>query len=216
VTVVAADGFADEPQARHWLDGACKDEQRREDEVEAALQSVNRAIHAQRLSAADPYVREVSSAQAREVRLGFGTGDELVEGHWQAAAVLPPLGGRLRRRQMLAPQQQLAGILSGRWPAYASEDLALRARLDLDHGRTLQAALQLRTTLDALEAEFRVHGAGDDDAQLVSLRDQTSLVRALAAEALRGELDEERRASLARALEETEQLLRRRRHTHDR
>lgn len=216
VTVVAAEGFDDEPEAKDWLESACRNEREREDEVEAALRSVNRAIQAHRLSAADPYVREVTSAQAHEVRLGFGRGDELVEGRWQDAAVLPPAGRRQRRRPMLAPQEQLAGILSGRRPAYASEDLVLRARLDLDQGRTLQSALQLRPALEALEAELRAQGGDTDSAQLDLVHEHSGLLSDIVARGLRGDLDEAQRASLTAALEHAEQLLRRRRHIQDR
>ena len=47
------------------------------------------------------------------------------------------------RRRMLAPEQELAGILTGRRPGVQpSEELLLRARLDLDAGRHVEAALQ--------------------------------------------------------------------------
>ena len=88
-------------------------------------------------------------------RLGYGAGDDLVAGRWRAAYALPSLAARAGAAQMLAPQQQLAAILSGRSAGrIASEDLALRARLDLEQGRARQAALQLRAAIDALEAEL--------------------------------------------------------------
>jgi hypothetical protein len=207
VTVVAADGFADEPEARQWLDNARKDEGGREAEIEAALRSVNRAIHAQRVCTADPYACEVGRAHAREVRLGYGSGDELVEGHWRDAVVIPPPRRRARRRQMLEPQQEVAGILSGRTPVYASEDLALRARLDLDQARPVQAALQLRAAVEALEAELEAGGEQGASWR----RDQGTAVRELAAEALSGNLDDARTAALSELLEELERALRRRR-----
>ena len=56
---------------------------------------------------------------------------------------------------MLTPEQELAGILTGRRPpAYPSEELLLRARQDLDHGRRVEAALQTRAATDALAAEL--------------------------------------------------------------
>jgi hypothetical protein len=212
VTVVAADGFADEAEAQQWLDNARKDERRREGEVEAALQSVNRAIHAQRVCTADPYVYEVGRAHAREVRLGYGSGDEVVEGHWRGAVVIPPPRRRLRRRQMLEPQQEVAGILSGRARVYASEDLALRARLDLDQARPVQAALQLRAAVDALEAELEAGGEQGGSWQ----REHGAAARELAAAALQGQLAEGQASALTEILEELEGALRRRRSAQDR
>jgi hypothetical protein len=207
VTVVPADGFADEPQAKLWLEDVCKDEQRREDEVEAALRSVNRAIQAHRVSTADPYLHEVSRAQALQARLGYGSGDELVEGRWQAASVLPPPRGRRGRRQMLAPQEEVAGILSGRSLAYPSEDLALRARLDLEQGRPVAAALQLRAAVDALEMELQ----GGDRERISLPPEQIASARDLAAQALRGALADGQASAVAEVLEELERTLRRRR-----
>jgi hypothetical protein len=212
VTVVGADAFGGEADARNWLDHCSRDEESRDREAARALRSVNRAVRAQRVAAADPYVHEVSAAQARQSKLGYGTGDELVEGRWSAAHTLPPSRrSRARRREMLAPQQEVAGILSGRRAAYPSEDLLLRARLDLDEGLMRQAALQLRVAVEVLEGELRDEGEGERGA-LPPLGQRPSLVHELADAALRGDLDEEQSASLAKAIEEFERAFRRRRH----
>src|SRR5207253_1728436 len=134
------DGLA---AAREWL-ARCRDPDTADAEVAEALKLLNRAIHAHRVSAADPYVGDVSLGSARRVRLGYGGGDELVEGRWQDAYEVPPHVARTRRRRMLAPEEQLARILSSRRPAHPSEDLLLRARVDFDQGRTRTAALQAR------------------------------------------------------------------------
>ena len=49
-----------------------------------------------------------------------------------------------KRGETLAPQERLAAILGGRDALLAGEELLLRARLDLDAGRTREAALQAR------------------------------------------------------------------------
>jgi hypothetical protein len=149
VTVIGAEAFSDEDAARAWLNETCQDP---EDDVDRALRSLNRVLQGHRIAAHDPYVREVSRGQAHRVRIGFGTGDELVEGSHSEAFVIPP--PRRKRRQMLEPQGELAGILGGRRPAMPSEDLLLRARLDLTEGRTRQAAIQAAGAGDALEAEM--------------------------------------------------------------
>jgi hypothetical protein len=147
-------------------------------------------------------------AHARRVRIGYGVGDELVEGHWRSAYTLPPPKSRTRRRQALEPQHELAGVLAGRRPVWPSEDLALRARLDLDHGRLAQAALQLEAALTAFEAEVE----GDSEtARFAPPGDGRAQVHDLAAVALRGPLDEEQRAELERALSDVERATRRRR-----
>ena len=155
VTVVDSVGFEDEEAASRWLDRCRSDESERELSTEHALKVVNRAIHAHRISSGDPYQRELSRAHATTVRLGYGGGDDVAEGRWRAALTLPT--PRLReRRRMLFPQEQLAAILSGRSPANPSEDLALRARLDLEQDRLREAAIQLKAAADALEAELSV------------------------------------------------------------
>ena len=45
---------------------------------------------AHRVAAQDPYVRDLVTADAQHVRLGYGSGDEVVEGRWQDALVIPP------------------------------------------------------------------------------------------------------------------------------
>ena len=57
-------------------------------------------------------------------------------------------------------------ILSGRKPAHPSEDVLLRARLDLEEGRTRQAALQARAAHAALGAELRGERGADQVAAM--------------------------------------------------
>ena len=53
-----------------------------QDEIVEALALVNRAVSAHRVAADDPHARDLSRAQALRVRLGYGTGDEVVDGAW--------------------------------------------------------------------------------------------------------------------------------------
>ena len=69
---------------------------------------------------------------------------------------------RAERSALLSPQERVAALLSGRDAALACEELALRARGDLDHGRPREAALQLAIAVDAALAELEVwRGPGD-------------------------------------------------------
>ena len=97
--------------------------------------------------------------------------------------------GRRRRSRILAPQARLAALLGGREAALACEELALRARLDLDQGRPREAALQLLVALDAAFAELAADArAGELSGRLEELRGQREPVAAAAQAALSGPL----------------------------
>jgi hypothetical protein len=210
VTVIGAIGFDTEDEARAWLERCRTNEEEREQAVGTALRVLNRALHAHRVSAADPYLCDVSAARAQTGRLGYGIGDEVVEGRWRAAYTLPPARGGRRGRQMLAPEEQMAGILSGKRPTWASEDLVLRTRLDLEQGRIAQAVLQLGAALAALEAELARDGdQGDEAAQL---RQRQATLSEIAAAGLPRPAEAARVEALEQALAETERAIRRRRH----
>jgi hypothetical protein len=209
-SAVATEGFTDQAQAASWLERCRSRADERDGLVEQGLRVVNRAIHAHRLAAADPNVHEVGLAQAQLVRAGYGTGDELVAGRWSAAYLLPAPRRQSRSRELLEPQQELARMIGGRRRSYASEDLALRARLDLEQGRTAQGALQLEAALSALSAELE--SGEQPDASTQALLERREQLRSIAAEALRQPLDGTRSETLSDSLRELERLLRRRRH----
>jgi hypothetical protein len=193
-TLVGVRPFEDERRARRWLEGADLD-----DEVDVFVDVLNRVLHAQRLSTADPFTREVAHDMAIVLRVGIGDGDRLAEGRWIEAKELPrpaaptgegPGAGRGRKASAaLRPLERFAALLGGRDVALACEELLLRARLDLDRGRDREAALQLRAAYDAALAELPAWasrgGMADRLAELEELRDA---VDAAAAEALRGGL----------------------------
>jgi hypothetical protein len=213
VTVIQADGFDDETAAKSWLEACRAREQARDEAIEAGMRVLNRAVQAQRVAAANPYIGEVSREQAVAIKLGYGSGEEVVDGRWHDACVVPPRSHREGRRQMLAPVEQVAAILGGRQPVYPSEDLMLRARLDLENGRERQAALQLRATLDALEAEIdgQEGGFAQGEARNV-LSERRAAVESLCRAALRSELRDDELSELEDALQAVERSLRRRRH----
>jgi hypothetical protein len=212
VTVIGASGFDDEAAAKEWLERCRRNDDERDKLVDTSLLVVNRAIHGHRIAGSDPYVRDVSPPQAQAMRIGYGTGDDVVDGNWRDAYDLPPdTGRRSSRRQMLAPQEELAGILSGKKPIYVSDDLALRARLDLEQGRLEQAALQLRACLDALAAEATRDDAGIKGGR-GALEKHVATTRDLVAAAFEGKLSEKRVAELSETIAQVERLLRRRRY----
>jgi hypothetical protein len=202
-TVIDVGTPIDEAGARAWLPGAG------EDDLEAGLVVLNRALHSFRVITTDPYLQPVSRAQALVARVGFGAGEEVAEGRWTAAKELTVPEGRRRRSRILAPQARLAALLGARETVLACEELALRARSDLDHGRPREAALQLLVALDAALAELAadVH-AGQLADRLQELRGQREPVGAAAQAALSGPLGEAEVEAVAFALGRVEAALR--------
>lgn len=150
-TVVDAVALSAERQARAWL--AELDPER---EARAAAAALNRLLFAHRIASAGAYVREVSPRHALIVRAGFGEGEQVAEGMWTDARELV-LSGRSAHRgaAVLRPQERLAGLLSGKGQdALLCEELALRARADLDQGRVRHAAVELERAYAAALGEL--------------------------------------------------------------
>lgn len=219
VTVIDPVSLAADNQARAWLA-----ELDREREVSAAVAVVNRVVHAHRIATADPYVHEVSAAQALVIRAGWGEGEQVADGRWLHARALsapgggwassagdsPASGPRRRvgrdRSWALRPQERLAALLGGRGAALLCEELALRARQDLDHGRLAHAALELDRAYALAVPELRAEGRQDlaiRIAELEQLRAGAQAQAQLAQDG--GALDAD---VLAHALERLEAALR--------
>ena len=143
-------------------------------------------LRSHRAAAGDPYARDVRADHALVVRLGYGEGDQVADGRFGRAVELPKGPPKRKRGEALAPQERLAAILGGRDTLLVGEELLLRAQLDLDAGRTREAALQARVALESLLGELDEKFA----APLRPLRDQ---VARAANAALDGELSAERR-----------------------
>ncbi len=205
-TVIAAVAHEDEASAGGWLSGA----RRAPDDVLAgALGVLNRALHAHAVASADPLAVEVRREHALVARVGWGRGEQVADGRWAEAVEVPFRPPKRRRADALRPQERLAALLGGRDRPLAAESLAMRARLDLDHGRTREAALQLRVALEAGIAELERHAAsGDLERRLAELREQRGPVGDAANAALSGPLDGDAREAVAHALGRLEAALR--------
>jgi hypothetical protein len=202
-TVIDVGRPTDEGQARAWLSAA------EESDLAAGLAVLNRALHAFRIATADPYLQPVGRGQAIAARVGFGAGEEVADGLWSAARELVLPEGRRRRTRLLAPQARLAALLGARQSALACEELALRARLDLDHARPREAALQLLVALDAAVAELATDPhAAELGERLGELRAQREPVAAAAQAALSGPLSDADARAVALALDRVEAALR--------
>jgi hypothetical protein len=195
--------FTGEAEAAAWLKAAG------EDQLADGLEVLNRTLHAFRLVTSDPYLGPVGRHQALVARIGYGAGEEVADGLWTEARELLVPEHRQRRKAVLHPQARLAALLGSRDQPLASEELALRARLDLDQGRYREAALQILVALDAAIAEL----GGDLRADILAdrlgeLREQRDPVAASAQKALAGPLDQEDLETIVFALGRIEAALR--------
>lgn len=198
-----AEPFSEEQQAAVWLSGAG------EQQLAEDLAVLNRALHAFRLAAADPYVNPLERHQALVARIGYGRGEEVADGLWTDARELIVLDRHQRRSKVLQPQARLAALLGGRERPLACEELALRARLDLDQGREREAALELMIALDAAIAELSADETAPELADRIDeLRDQRDPVAHVAQAALEGPLDGEQGETVVFVLSRVEAALR--------
>ena len=199
---VIAPGALDEKAAAAWLADAVG-------AVDAALEVLNRALHAARIAAADPYAHEVARRHALVTRIGYGTGDEVADGRWSAARELPAAPAAVPRAAALRPQERFAALLAARDAALACELLALRARADLDHDRPREAALQIEAALAAAASELEswrdLAGMAE---RLEELRALAPAAAAAGTAARAGGLDDETRATVGHALARLEAALR--------
>lgn len=210
LTAVRPEPLADDALAGRWLDGLREDPEAIEAELSDGVAFINLAVHAHRASVLDPDQADVSAEHALVVRIGFGSGDELVEGRF-SDAIEVPRSARRRRAEALRPQERVAAVLSGREAVSVCELLLLRARSDLDAGRAPEAALQLRIGLEALLADRgRLQAPGQED-DLAMLDGRRRITGEAANEALAGRLSGERAAELAETLAISERMLRRQR-----
>ena len=197
--IAAAEPFADATAAARWLAAAG------EEALAEQLAVLERALHAFRVVTADPYAEPLARGRLLVARLGFGEGEEVAHGRWsQARELLPPPASR-KRSKVLEPQARLAGVLGGRVPLLVCEELALRARRDLDAGRERAAALQLRIAYEAALDELS--GDGRLAARVGQLRQRLPDVVATA-QALGGELTVQERETVSGGLARLEAALR--------
>jgi hypothetical protein len=191
VTLVDTTPLAGLEAAERWLAAAGL-----ADLAAGAVARLNRVLHAHRIATADPHAHEVALHQALVVRVGYGSGERVADGRWESARELPleratGAATRPRRSAALRPQERLAALLAGRDAALACEELALRARSDLDAGRVREAALQLRAAFEAALAELEPwREAAGLERRLDELRERRAAVDAVAAAALQGGLDD--------------------------
>jgi hypothetical protein len=195
--------FPNAAAAAQWLRDAGEEDAGRD------LATLNRALHAFRLVTADPYLHPVQRSQLLVARIGYGAGEEVSDGRWSEARELLVREGRTPRAKVLTPQARLAAVLGERERGLMCEELALRARVDVDHARFREAALQVHVALDAAIAELSVDPTARKLAErLAELRGQRDVIAAAAQSALGGELNDEEREAVVFTLRRIEAALR--------
>jgi hypothetical protein len=208
--------FSSAEEAERWLTASVASEDVVDAIVAEGIALLNRALFAQGAAAADPRVAELSELEASAVRIGYGSGEEVAAGRYTAARHVDVqatgASRRSRRAEELRPQERVAAVLGRRERIDACEALLLRARADLDAGRSREAALQLRIGLEALLVELA--GALADPAHaedMAELGARRGEVGRAADTALRGDLDTGSERRVRETLEICERVLRRRR-----
>jgi hypothetical protein len=211
LTVITPEPLGDDEAAAAWLEERRRDHEAIEAAIAAALELVNGAIHAHRAAVADPTIPDVGADAALAVRIGFGEGDALADGRYSQAIDVPSSERRQRRTHALQPTERVAGVLAGREQVAACELLLLRARADVDAGRSREAALQLRTAVAALLAERTSFAADGQEADIEALTASQEAVNAAGEAALVGEPGPEQVVTVTEALRTAERILRRER-----
>lgn len=153
-TLIDPAAAGSEEEARGWLSGLRSDSEAMNAVVAQAARELNALVRAHRVAAGDPFSPHVSAAGALVARVGHGSGEEVADGRFSEAYEAPGHGRRTRRRELLEPQERLTRFVGGHRPIPASEELVLRARIDVEAGRPREAALQARVALEALLAEL--------------------------------------------------------------
>jgi len=203
-TVIDPVSVSAESQARAWLSGL--DAERESDVAAGAL---NRMLAAQRIATADPYVHELSPAQALVIRAGWGEGEQVAYGRWLQARELRLSERRARGRAgALRPQERLAAFLAARQRTLLCEELALRARLDLDAGRLALAAIELERAYAAALIELAAEERPELNQRLGELADLNPGVVQAAGVALSAEPEQLDADAAAHALGRLEAALR--------
>jgi hypothetical protein len=202
-TVIDAAGLPTEAHGRRWLDGADGEAQ-----AAQALSELNRVVRAHRMTIADAGARDATRSQALVIRVGWGLGEEVADGRHRVALELLAQPAAARTGELRA-QERIAALLSGRDVVLAAEELALRARSDLEARRPREAALQLRIALEAALAELPPwQDRGDLGSRVRELADARGDVAAVANQALGSGLDPQEEATVERVLGRVEAALR--------
>ena len=155
--VKGTEPFADTREAKRALENVRFSEREQQLWVERGLTILNAAIRAYRAGAQDPYALEVTRRDARKVRIGYGSTEDVQDGSWlEAIELADPPAPKPSRIERLRPAEAVAAALAGESTVLESEDVLLRALIDLDNGRARAAAFQVAAAMRLLSSELGV------------------------------------------------------------
>ncbi len=195
-TVIDPVSLTARSQAQRWLS-----ELDVERETALALAVLDRVRAAHRIATADPDVHALWPAHTLAVRAGWGTGANVADGRFDEQRELPrdalhakqgsarrllrkALPTTRARRGALRADERFAALIGGRTRALLCEELALRARHDLDRGDLRLAALELERAYAAALVELSAEQAAVLSERLAELHTLNDSVRAASASAL--------------------------------
>ena len=205
--VKGTDPLSSPREAARRLDAIRASEGEQQRWVHQGLGILNLAIRAYRTGAPDPYAIEVTRRDARRVRIGYGTTEDVQDGLWQDAIELPPpLRARIKRIERLRPAEAVAVVLSGEAEVLQAEDLLLRALIDLDQGRTRGAAYQVAAAMRLLPLELGSR-PGAHRIDIDSLAEPAGWAEELAVRAAAGPLEPADVEELESIIESVEDVL---------
>jgi hypothetical protein len=153
LTLIKARPFEDASAAADWLERVGSDQELAEQLLVEMTRTVNRALLAHRVAAPDPYAADVHPARSTAVRFGYGSGEDVADGRWTAAAELPEARRRSLRAEVIdsvGAQERVAAVLGGRDSVAAHEALLVEAELAAREQRPALAALTLAAALQSL------------------------------------------------------------------
>jgi hypothetical protein len=155
--VLASQPVAEATAASELLMTWERDQTRQRALLDRTLAIVNRGIRAYRAAALDPYALEVMELDPRAVRFGFGEPGAIGAGQWLQAFTMTLDGPASdpRSTEELRIGASVGAVLAGRAVVFEAEDLALRALLDLRHGRLRAAGALARASVEVLKQELR-------------------------------------------------------------
>jgi hypothetical protein len=148
---------ADGREAKRALEHLRFSDEEQQSWVAEGLTILNTAIRAHRAGAHDPYALEVTRRDARRIRIGYGSTEDVQAGRWlEAIELAEPPGPKPSRIERLRPAEAVAAALTGESSVLESEDVLLRALIDLDNGRSRAAAFQVGAAMRLLPKELGV------------------------------------------------------------
>lgn len=153
LTLIKARPFENESAAADWLERVGSDQELADQLLVETTRTINRALLAHRVAAPDPYAADVDSARSTAVRFGYGSGEDVADGRWTAAAELPEAQRRSLRAHVIdsvGAQERVAAVLGGRDSVAPHEALLVEAELAAREQRPALAALTLAAALESL------------------------------------------------------------------